>query len=470
MRKYKSKFLMVLLVVIALTSQPVILMAQTLSQLEQEIEDIKQETEDQKAEKAKIKKEKANTEVELADVKSEITQITTNIANEKAKIKTKNEEIEVQKGKIKEIQEKIPEAREEAGGMLLTMQKVENSNVLVQMVVAPSEGEGDNILRRMESVNSLSEYAGGVVLDLVEIEKELKYEKTVLDKQLAELEQTQASLESEQANLKEKQAEFKKVLASQSESISDLDVSVEKAAEDQAMMEDTLAYYKKYGCSGEDVVGSKCGGLGDDDKDGVQNSEDSCPKEYGEKANGCPVPKPVVEENTSSGGSSGGSSSGSSSGGSSSSKGFARPLSSGVVTCEYGCYSGHVGTDVDLTDYTPVLATAGGVVTTARGGCASFSAGVNGCNGGYGNYVMVTHYKSSGVYFSLYAHLASISVSQGQSVNQGQQLGKLGDSGNSAGSHLHFELYKDSNGNGIPDDYKTNPRKYVNFPSTGVYW
>lgn len=468
MKKYKSKFVIVLLLVIALTYQPTILVAQTLSQLEREIEDIKQETEDKKAEKQKIKQEKADTEVELADVKAEIDQITANIASEEAKIEGKNEEIEVQKGKIAEIQAKIPEAREEAGGMLLAMQKVENSNILVQMVVSPSNSDGDNILRRMESVNSLSEYAGSVVLDLVDIEKELQYEKTVLDKQLAELEQNQAALESEQASLKTKQAEFKEMLSQQSESIDELDVSVDKAAEDQAMMEDTLAYYQKYGCSGDDVVGSKCGGLGDDDKDGVQNSEDSCPKEYGEKANGCPVPKPVVTENDSS--SSGSSSGSSGSGSSGSSSGFGRPLSSGVVTCEYGCYSGHVGTDVDLVDYTPVLASAGGVVTTARGGCAAFSAGVNGCNGGYGNYVMVTHNTSSGTYFSLYAHLASISVSQGQSVTKGQQVGKLGDSGNSAGSHLHFELYKDTNGNGIPDDYKTNPRKYVSFPSTGVYW
>lgn len=475
MRKFKTKIAIVFMLILSITFQPTVLMAQTLSQLEQEIDKIVEDTEKQKEEQKKIKAEKANTEAELADVKAEIDLITANIAAEQAKIDSKNAEIEIQKGKIKEIQDKIPEAREEAGGMLLAMQKVENSNVLVQMVVKPTDTEGDNILRRMESVNSISEYAGSVVLDLVAIEKELKFEKTVLDKQLAELKQTETTLETEQANLKVKQDEFNQTLASQSESISDIDVSVGKAAEDQAMMEDTLKYYKQYGCSGDDVVGSKCGGLGDDDKDGVQNSEDSCPNEYGEKANGCPVPE-EKDDTTSgnSGNNSGGSSNGGNSGGGNSGGGssatFARPMRSGVVTCNYGCYSGHQGIDLDLVDYAPILASSTGIVTTSRGGCAPFAAGVNGCNGGYGNYVMVTHYTNNGIYFSLYAHLASINVSQGQKVTQGQQVGTLGDSGNSAGSHLHFELYKDTNGNGIPDDYKSDPRKYVSFPAAGVYW
>ncbi len=446
--------------------QPTVLMAQTLDELEAEIANIIEETEQQKAEQKKIKAEQAETETELGDVKAEIDQINQNITNEQSKISEKNNEIETQKGKIEEIQAKIPEAKDEAGGMLIAMQKLENSNILLQMVANPTEDAGSNILRRMESVNSISEYASGVVLELVEIERELQYEKTVLDKQLAELEQNKIALQTEQKNLAVKEEEFKQVLANQSESINQIDVSVEKAAEDQAMMEDTLAYYQSYGCSGDDVVGSKCGGLGDDDGDGVRNSEDSCPNEYGEKANGCPKPK---ETNTG-GSSSGGSSSGGNSSGGSSSAGFIRPMSSGVVTCEYACYSGHVGIDLDLVDYSPILASSKGVVTTARGGCAPFAAGVNTCNGGYGNYVMVTHYTSDGIFFSLYAHLASISVSQGQTVSQGQQVGLLGDSGNSAGSHLHFELYKDSNGNGIPDDYRTNPRNYVSFPASGVYW
>lgn len=473
MKRYKYKIVTLFMLVLILGYGPTVFVAQTLDELENEIENIKAETEKQKAEQAEIKTQKADTESSIEEVKAEIDEINANIATEQAKIDSKNEEIEVQNGKIKEIQAKIPEAQEEAGKMLVTLQKVENSDVLIQMVLSPSDAEGDNILRRMDSVNQLSEYAGGVVLDLVEIERQLQYEQTVLEKQKAELEQNQASLETEQKNLEAKEAEYQEVLEQQSDAIGDLDTSVEQSAEDQRMMEDTLAYYQSFGCSGDDIVGSKCGGLGDDDGDGVINNDDSCPKEAGDKSDGCPTA--VTEDKPTSGGS-GDDNSSSGGGGSTggglptSSSGFARPLSSGVVTCEYMCYTGHPALDMDKADYAPVLASADGVVTTARGGCAAFDPGVNSCNGGYGNYVMITHNTDQGVFFSLYGHLSSLSVSQGQTVSQGQQIGLLGDSGNSYGSHLHFELYPDGNGNGIPDDYKSNPRNYADFPATGVFW
>jgi murein DD-endopeptidase MepM/ murein hydrolase activator NlpD len=58
-------------------------------------------------------------------------------------------------------------------------------------------------------------------------------------------------------------------------------------------------------------------------------------------------------------------------------------------------------------------------------------------NYGYGNLVVVDHGNG---WQTLYAHLNSISVGCGQSVNQGQGIGALGNTGNSSGAHLHFEM------------------------------
>lgn len=74
----------------------------------------------------------------------------------------------------------------------------------------------------------------------------------------------------------------------------------------------------------------------------------------------------------------------------------------------------------------PVRASAGGTVTTVR----------NLGNRSYGRYVVIDH---GGGHSTLYAHLNSFSVSQGQRVGQGQQIGTLGNSGGSSGPHLHFE-------------------------------
>lgn len=64
---------------------------------------------------------------------------------------------------------------------------------------------------------------------------------------------------------------------------------------------------------------------------------------------------------------------------------------------------------------------------------------------GYGNYVVLGH---SGGLVTLYGHLASISVKQGDQLKQGDVIGAEGSTGNSTGPHLHFELRVD----GVPTD------------------
>ena len=57
---------------------------------------------------------------------------------------------------------------------------------------------------------------------------------------------------------------------------------------------------------------------------------------------------------------------------------------------------------------------------------------------GYGNCVIINHGNG---YVTLYAHLATISVKNGKSVTQGQQIGTVGSTGLSTGAHLHYEVW-----------------------------
>ena len=78
-----------------------------------------------------------------------------------------------------------------------------------------------------------------------------------------------------------------------------------------------------------------------------------------------------------------------------------------------------------------------------------------GYNGGRGNYIVIDHGNKKG---TLYQHLQSFSVKVGQSVNQGQEIAKMGSTGVSTGPHLHFEIHECfSNTKGTP----VNPQKYV---------
>ncbi|OGO26031.1 MAG: hypothetical protein A2W33_02530 [Chloroflexi bacterium RBG_16_52_11] len=89
-------------------------------------------------------------------------------------------------------------------------------------------------------------------------------------------------------------------------------------------------------------------------------------------------------------------------------------------------WSGHLGIDIAAGDGAPVYAADSGVVV--------FSGWAT---GGYGYMVMIDH---GNAYQTLYAHLSQASAGCGRSVGQGQTIGYAGSSGNSTGTHLHFEV------------------------------
>lgn len=90
-------------------------------------------------------------------------------------------------------------------------------------------------------------------------------------------------------------------------------------------------------------------------------------------------------------------------------------------------WSGHLAIDIAAGEGAPVYAADSGVVTMAQGGD----------NYGYGNVIQIDHGNG---YSSLYAHLSVIGVSNCQSVSVGQWIGGAGNTGNSQGAHLHFEV------------------------------
>ena len=93
----------------------------------------------------------------------------------------------------------------------------------------------------------------------------------------------------------------------------------------------------------------------------------------------------------------------------------------------YGSYK-HFHTGIDLVEPfgSPIFAADDGVVVL-----------VGSTSSGYGHYVVIAH---AGGFDTLYGHLSSILVKQGQHVTQGTPVGLEGSTGNSTGPHLHFEL------------------------------
>jgi len=90
----------------------------------------------------------------------------------------------------------------------------------------------------------------------------------------------------------------------------------------------------------------------------------------------------------------------------------------------------HFALDLSAATGTPIVATANGKVTRIRREGSQ----------GYGNAVEITHDGKFQGFWSLYGHLSSISVSEGQVVKRGDVIGSAGNTGHSTGSHLHFEM------------------------------
>lgn len=107
---------------------------------------------------------------------------------------------------------------------------------------------------------------------------------------------------------------------------------------------------------------------------------------------------------------------------------LAWPAVGGYVSSKVGYRWGslHKGIDIARPSNLAIKAADNGKVVEA------------GYSGGYGNKVVINH--NNGMK-TVYAHLSSISVSVGQTVTKGQQIGVMGSTGNSTGTHLHFELY-----------------------------
>src|SRR5690606_1590516 len=94
---------------------------------------------------------------------------------------------------------------------------------------------------------------------------------------------------------------------------------------------------------------------------------------------------------------------------------------------------GYNGIDLGAPVGTGVYASAGGSVILAKS---------SGWNGGYGNYIIISHDNGTQ---TLYSHLSSVNVSLGQRVSQGDLIGAVGSTGKSTGPHLHFEVRGASN-------------------------
>ncbi|OUM93691.1 MAG: hypothetical protein A9Z00_05560 [Thermobacillus sp. ZCTH02-B1] len=117
---------------------------------------------------------------------------------------------------------------------------------------------------------------------------------------------------------------------------------------------------------------------------------------------------------------------------------FAWPVTGAKITSKFGKRWGRQHKGIDIVGNRSILAADNGVVTFA------------GRKNGLGNAIIINHQNG---YQTVYGHLSKINVKKGQVVEKGEKIGVMGSTGNSTGTHLHFEIHK----NGTPK----NPLNYL---------
>lgn len=356
-------------------------------------------------------------------LEDQISHIENEISDSEAKIKEKDIQIKETEAEIEKLKEEIA----------ILIERIEKRNELLkERAVSFQESGGDvSYLEVLLGSSSFSDFVGRVnaVATIVEADREI-LEQHEADKK--ELEESQNAVEQKMADLQNMLAELKQMQAG---------LTKQKQQKDALMA--------KLEAEEEHTHDLKMGLQEESENLTAQASaiQKAIELEQSRRAELEAARKRAAAEARS----------GSGGGGESvsaapkiSSGAFTNP-SAGRLTSPMGPRGGrqHAGIDIAKAGAVPIVSAADGVVMRAY-----FSQS-------YGNCVMITHSINGQQYTTLYAHLRSMNVSNGQVVAKGQKIGIMGNTGASRGQHLHFEIHKGSWN--VSKSNAVNPLNYVSY-------
>ena len=340
----------------------------------------------------------------------EVEKLNVQISDYEGQIETLDEQIVSTNKKIEDAQTKLQKAQKD----------YENQEKLLkERLVASYEAGETSYLDFLLSSESLTDLISNYYL----VEEIASYDAELLDKiekEKKEIEQAKQTLENSKKELATQKASKQSVSLQLKTSKSEKDKYVSQLSEEEKQLQSRIDQLKKDNQSIDAKIRAK------------QAEIEAALKRQQEQN----------RNNSNSGSNNSSSNSGTSS------SGFIKPVNSYVTTGMYyssGAYHGAVDFGAAGVNGMPVYAAADGIVHTTAALTTS-----------YGNYVIIAHYN--GLY-RLYAHgqAGSICVSEGQAVKKGQQIMRVGSTGNSTGPHLHFEVRKS------PGTYscRVNPLSYL---------
>ena len=342
----------------------------------------------QKIQETKDNLNEVNSQKEESQDK--VNNLSSQIDSYESKINSLKSEIETKTNEVNELQKKLDE---------LEAEREKNQSLLDERLVTLYESGEVSYLDMLLSSTDLTDFISSyyMIETLTAADKELIQN---LENDKKEIADTQEKVNNSLGEIEKNKTELESVQQELSKAKNEEQTKVDKLTEQSHDLE---KYEKKM-----------------KELDAKEKAQEAALQKKYEEA------KKKAEQGNSSGSNS---NSGSSSGGSVSSKGFIRPVKTGKITAGMYYSSGkyHGAVDFGVSVGTPVYAAADGIVVTSTWGGSD----------SYGYYIKIKHYN--GLY-TLYAHGSSLVAKVGQEVKQGQLIMYSGNTGNSTGPHLHFEV------------------------------
>ena len=368
------------------------LFAESISDLQDEQATIKNSIEEKQGELDSNSSQKSETVAKIKEISDSINPNHQKIASFTSQISDQEAAIAETNAQITETEAKLAKAQESLNDRLVTIYKDGNVNYLE--VLFQSEDFSD-FLTRFEYLSYITKRDKNLVEEVKSVKAQLETQKATLEQQLASLNALKSEEEGVKALLEEQQSQQESVYA-----------ELEK---DEAAIKETIAAMQ----ATSDEIGKKIADL-----QAQEEAKRAAAAAAANQSNGAVTAAAADAssyEVTSAG------------------SGVWPAPASHTITSNYGgrsypldgSYNYHLGTDIGASYGTPVVSYQAGTVLIAS------------YHWSYGNYVVVDHGNGLS---TLYAHMSALTVSAGQSVSAGQQVGLVGSTGSSTGPHLHFEV------------------------------
>lgn len=404
-----------------LTGDPTQAFASKLSDLKNQKNQISNERDGLESEIDKANDEIGRLKGEQADVREQIERFDLAINDTMDKIHEKNDQINDTKKEVEQLQVEIKEleARIAKRNELLKDRArnfQETGGMVSYIDVLMGAKTFADFIDRVSAVATIMEADQDILKQHAADKELLESKKVEVETKLSKLEKMRQDLQELSAGLKAKKAEQNKLLSKLEIKEDKIEEEMMDKAEQQSILASQEAAIQK-------AIQLERAHLAELER---QRKEAAKRASSGGSSNGSSQATPPVSDGS-----------------------FMTPAV-GTFTSGFGYRwgRGHYGIDIANRTKVPIVAAADGVVIKSY------------YSNSYGNCIFIAHSIDGQIYTTVYAHMTSRLVGEGAVVSKGQQIGVMGNTGDSQGQHLHFEIHK-----GPWNDAKSNAVNPLNYIS-----